>query len=314
MIAGAAVTWFMLGGASGRLGERVSQIEGTLASTAVSLLAPALLLYAASLFIRAVRMHLLSSDGIPSLKALQITAIHAGLGHALPLRLSDFALVGLLKGYAAVPAGQGTAIVIIAKLLDVSSLGLTVSGAVLYGAGGGVTLAAAAAIVAGAAGIVLLPFLMRLLSRIGGRLPGDSAARGFMQSLEEASAIWMTSRRRFALAFVLSVASWAAKMSMFVVLARAVGLLEPPSWQIFLAGAVTDLIMALPVHGLFSLGTAEAGWTAGFAVLGVSGEGIVTAGFGVHILWMMMAFLGLLAAAPLLWSGRPGSGGGSGNG
>ena len=313
VLAGAAATWLMLGGASGRLGERVSQISDTLASTDASLLAPAFLLYAASICIRAFRMHLLSSDGTPSMKALRITAIHAGLGHALPLRLSDVALVGLLRGYASVPAGQGTGIVIIAKLLDVASLGLMVSGAILYGAGGGVLIAACVAVIAGAAGILLLPFLMRLLAGIGGRFGGGRRARGFMDSLAEASAIWMTSKRRFAWAFVLSVATWAAKMSMFVLLARAVGLQEPPFWQIFLAGAVTDLIMALPVHGLFSLGTAEAGWTAGFAVLGVSGEGIVSAGFGVHILWMMMAFLGLLAAVPLLWSSRPGHGGGHGN-
>lgn len=302
--AGALVTWLMLGGPSGRAGERIAAISATLSSTDLSMLLPAAALYACSLVARAARLNLLGPGGMSAGRALQMTAIHAGLGHILPLRLSDIALVGLLRGYASVPAGRGTGMVILSKLMDVSSLGLVISSAFLFGAGTRVTLAAVAALVAGTAGILLLPLLPGAASRIHGGFSRNPRIRGFLSSLDEAAWIWRRDRGRFLRAGLMSVAAWASKLLMFVCLARAVGLLEPAFWQIFFAGGVTDLIMALPVHGLFSLGTAEAGWTAGFAVLGVSGEEILTAGFGVHILWMLMAFAGILVAVPLLGHDR----------
>ncbi|MEA3265778.1 MAG: hypothetical protein U9P42_02385, partial [Candidatus Fermentibacteria bacterium] len=86
-----------------------------------------------------------------------------------------------------------------------------------------------------------------------------------------------------------------------------------PMWQIFTASAITDLTMALPVHGLMSMGTVEAGWVAGFALAGVSGTlpgglSVIEAGFSVHLLWLSMAVLLMLGGTvALLLSGRKGN-------
>jgi hypothetical protein len=97
---------------------------------------------------------------------------------------------------------------------------------------------------------------------------------------------------------------------MFLLMLEALGVTGVPGWKIFLASGITNIIMALPINGLLSIGTTEAGWTAAFAMVGVEGSlisnfDIVELGFSVHILWMIMAVVLMLLAMPLLiWDGR----------
>jgi hypothetical protein len=126
--------------------------------------------------------------------------------------------------------------------------------------------------------------------------------------LAEASSV-RGRRRQFTGALVLSMAAWTCKLLMFSFLLRAIGVEGIPMWKIFFASGVTDLTMALPVHGLLSLGTVEAGWTAGFAIVGIEGIvgpgfSILEAGFSVHILWLSMAVLLMLPALPWLFLAR----------
>lgn len=277
----------------------------SLASADRGLAALAALLYAGSIALRAVRLVLLSEGRVGRGKALPLTALHAGLGHLLPVRLSDLALVGLLRGYASLPAGEGTGVVILSKLQDLVCLGLVVSAAVAAGAAGSLVPFALISIAAGVAGLAAMPML---LDRAGfvRRIPlvGPGAGR-FLENLRSSSSIWRRGRLGFALSAAASLLAWVLKLSMFVALARAVGLVEPPVWQIFFAGAVTDLIMALPVHGLFNLGTAEAGWMAGFTLVGATGDNLVTAGFGVHLIWMSLAIVFMLTSLAFLGPKAP---------
>jgi uncharacterized membrane protein YbhN (UPF0104 family) len=156
------------------------------------------------------------------------------------------------------------------------------------------------ALLGGIAGIAAMPALVSLVRPAArGPLAGPRAVR-FLEGLRVASMIWTTHRGRFLAAAALSVLTWIAKLSMFPALAAAVGFTGPEPWQVFLAGAGAELIMALPVQGLFNLGIAEAGWTAGFALLGVTGEEVVTAGFSVHLIWLTSAVAAMLASLPFL--------------
>ena len=145
-----------------------------------------------------------------------------------------------------------------------------------------------------------LPISLGRFLRPGGR------AASFYSSLVSACDLWSHSRSRFAVASLISVAAWGLKLGMFAALTAAVRLEGVPLWQAFFAGALTDLIMAVPVSGLFSLGTAEAGWAAGFALAGVTGERVIVAGFGVHLIWMAMAVIFMLASLPFAALGRAG--------
>lgn len=298
--AGLAATWLMLGADADTASSRISSIVRDISVASPGLIAAAAVLYALSLLVRAWRFRALAFRSSASIGTiLPVIVVHAGLGHVLPVRLSDVALVGLMRTSAGIPAGHGTAAVIMAKLLDLCSMGLLVFAAVAGGLGGAPIAVSLALLALGAAGLALLPAVLGVLEKPIERLTGGrSGIAGFLAGLKDASGLWRHSRNRFFGAALLSMTAWSLKLAMFALLARAVGLADVPVWQAFVAGALTDLVMAVPVHGIFSLGTAEAGWAAGFALAGVTGEKVIIAGFGVHLLWMAMAVLLMLVCLP----------------
>lgn len=297
--AGLVLTWLMLGGPSGEAGERASEILRTISSADPAMILLGAAAFCASILLRACRLSVLACGEMPFGRAAPYTATHIGLGHVLPLRLADVLLVGMLRG-GGVPAGSGTGIVLTAKLLDLSSLGLVVLCALAAGAGASLAIPSAVALLGGIAGIAAMPGLASMLRPASrGPLAGPRAVR-FLEGLRGASMIWATHRTRFLAAAGLSVLTWVAKLSMFPALAAAVGFTGPEPWQVFFAGAGAELIMALPVQGLFNLGIAEAGWTAGFALLGVTGEDVVTSGFSVHLIWLAAAVAAMLASLPFI--------------
>jgi hypothetical protein len=307
--AGAALTWLLLGATPESASGRISSIVSIIAGSNPRMIAAAAAMYAGSLLLRAWRWKALAfRSPAPLGRILPVTAIHAGLGHVLPVRLSDVAVVGLLRTSAGVPLGEGAATIIMSKLLDLASMGLVILLALVWGLEGTLALVSAGLLVTGTIGMLALPRILGRLERPLGRVlrPGGRAA-SFYTSLISACGLWSHSRSRFAAASAISVAAWGLKLGMFVALTAAVRLEGIPVWQVFFAGALTDLIMAVPVHGLFSLGTAEAGWAAGFALAGVTGERVIVAGFGVHLIWMAMAVTCMLVSLPLVAQGRAGS-------
>ncbi|MBN1433502.1 flippase-like domain-containing protein, partial [Candidatus Fermentibacterales bacterium] len=89
---------------------------------------------------------------------LPLTAVHIGLGHVLPVRLSDVAYVALARRLGSLPVGDGTASVALSKLLDLMAMGLVVAGAASLSIPGSFSyLAPLGVAVAGGLGIALLP-------------------------------------------------------------------------------------------------------------------------------------------------------------
>lgn len=273
-----------------------------------------LVLFSFTQLIRAWRWQVLSwNHKIHLGKSLPLTAIHVGLGHLLPMRLSDVALVGLFKRYAYLPAGNGAATVMLAKIMDVIAMGFVVACSFAAGLSGSVVYVAASASVLGVLSLFFLPSILSLFTRPIKAITGEGRITNGWKEMIKATKINRKRRPAVSLAMGLSIAGWTVKLFMFYAFLRAVGVDDLPMWQIFTASAVTDLTMALPVHGLLSLGTVEAGWVAGFALTGVTGTlpgglSVVEAGFSVHMLWLFMAVLLMLGGtAVLLLSGRKGN-------
>ncbi len=310
LIAGALLTYYLLS-KSGSAESTVSNIFSALGKADPMWLIVSLLLFAVTQLLRAWRWQLLSWDHIIELKqSLPLTAVHVGLGHILPVRLSDVALVGLFKKYASLPVGNGAATVILAKIMDVIAMGFVVGCSFAAGLSGPVVYVAVAASLAGLLSLFFLPSILSVFTKPIQALFGPGKLTDAWNEMREATEITSKRRSNVARAMGLSIAGWAFKLLMFYALLRAVGVTGLPMWQIFTASAITDLTMALPVHGLLSLGTVEAGWVAGFALTGVSGTlpgglSVVEAGFSVHLLWLSMAVLLMLGGtAALLVSGR----------
>lgn len=306
--AGLLLAWLLLRGSAGGSGvsKAAANVIDLIRGADHTLLLAAFGLFLASQFLRALRWILLEIERKYGFTlSAAVTAIHVGLGHLLPLRLADLAFVGLFRRYGSVPVGHGTANVVFAKLLDIMAMGVVV-GSVAAGGIGNLVIAAPALVLVGFLGILFMSPLLRRIGRpvrwlLGRIVPGDRTH--WFDDLLAASSVKGRKRRLLA-AFAVSVLVWAAKLYMFVLLLESLGVTGIPEWKIFLASAVTNVVMALPVHGLLSVGTVEASWTAAFAVVGVDGGAlhgvnIVELGFSVHILWMLMAVLPMLFALPV---------------
>lgn len=303
LLAGASLTYFLLSrSGSGSTETTLRNIMGAVKGSDPEWLGAGFLFFILSQAVRAWRWQLIShGHRIPFSEAVTVTAIHVGLGHLLPVRMADVALVGLFRKRSSIPLGYGTSTVILAKIMDVIAMGSVVALSFIWGLSGPVIYIAGAAAALGVGSLFFLPGLFGLLSAPVSRIFGangrvSSAWRDVVTSMK----ITGERRRSVSLAMGCSLAAWALKLFMFNALLHAVGVEGLPLWQVFTASAITDLIMALPVHGLLGMGTMETGWVAGFALVGLTGAlpgdlTVVEAGFTVHLLWLSMAVLPMLA-------------------
>lgn len=313
VLLGAVLAWLLARG-SGGVGAVARSVGASLVGADRGLLAAGLALFIGSQLLRAFRWRLLSlRTELPMARSLPLTSVHIGLGHLLPVRLSDVAMVGLFRHHAALPLGDGTGVVIVSKLLDLVAMGSVVAVVVAVGAGGAAAVVAPAVAAVGVVGVVLLPGVLRMARRpvaaLALRVSGGHSLLRWYRELRCACS-FRRSRGRLGAGLAISLLVWVMKMTMFLMLLRAVSptLGEMPLWKLFAAFAVTDLTMALPVHGLMGVGTVEAGWTAGFAMAGIRGAAVVQAGFSVHIIWLAMALGMLVIALPVVLHRRSGRG------
>ncbi len=310
IILGLFLSWLLLStsGGQGGITAALNSIFNRVADADTGLLLGAFALFLLSQILRAFRWIILSFNRkIPFSLSMPITSIHIGLGHLLPVRLSDIAFVGLLRHFGAVPVGYGTATVVSAKLLDLTAMGIVIGSAVAAGVGE-MALVAPILVLIGSLGIIFMNPLLRVVRKpivwiLQKLLPGGKTH--WFDDLLEASAI-QGRKGKIASAFVVSLVNWICKLMMFCLLLESLGITGIPLWKIFFASGVTDLTMALPVHGLLSLGTLEAGWAAVFAMVGIegiiaSGTNVIELGFSIHLLWMFMAVFLMILAIPWLW-------------
>ncbi len=307
---GLILAWLLLKSSvgSGGISNSIDSIFNRVSEADPLLLLGAFLLFFASQLLRAFRWMLLSiGKKYRYTLSMAVTVIHVGLGHLLPFRLADVAFVGLFRHFGEVPVGHGTANVFLAKLLDLMAMGVVIGSAVAAGAGD-MALMAPLLLLAGFLGIVLMSPLLKAARKpvqwILDRVLHLGKPRWFDDLLEATSV--RNRKGKLTSAFLISILVWVSKLTMFCFLLESLGVTGIPRWKVFLASGVTNIIMALPINGLLSIGTVEAGWTAGFAMVGIEGLiisniNIVELGFSVHILWTLMAVLMMIMAIPLLW-------------
>ena len=132
--------------------------------------------------------------------------------------------------------------------------------------------------------------LLRLFSRFLGNLSGWTGAKnsrffqwGQKKIGEIAEDLYAIKARRTYFSVALtSLTSWIMVFWMFFAFLRAFGI-EVSFLKIVFASTVAIITSALPISGLGNWGTLEAGWAAGFLMVGISKEKAIASGFGVHI-------------------------------
>lgn len=89
---------------------------------------------------------------------------------------------------------------------------------------------------------------------------------------------------------LVSLGSWVAIFFVFYALMRGFGI-EVPFEKLVFGSTVAIIANALPISGLGNWGTLEAGWAAGFLIVGLSKEDAISSGFGVHIVIFLVCSL-----------------------
>jgi len=90
-------------------------------------------------------------------------------------------------------------------------------------------------------------------------------------------------RRGYVPVTLLTLLSWLMAFWMFYAFLRGFGI-SISFLHVIFGSSIALFVNALPISGLGNWGILEAGWTAGFLLVGLSKEKAIATGFGVHIL------------------------------
>lgn len=97
-------------------------------------------------------------------------------------------------------------------------------------------------------------------------------------------------RKTYISVSLASLGSWIAIFFVFYAFIRGFGI-EISSLKVVFGSTIAVIANALPISGLGNWGTLEAGWTAGFLIVGLPKEKAIATGFGVHILIFIVCAL-----------------------
>ena len=105
------------------------------------------------------------------------------------------------------------------------------------------------------------------------------------------------SRRGYVPVTLLTTLSWLMAFWVFYAFMRGFGI-SISFLNVIFGSSVALFVNALPISGLGNWGILEAGWAAGFLLVGLAKEKAIATGFGVHILLFIIT--GVLAL--LCWT------------
>ena len=269
------------------------------------------LCYGATYLFRAARFQVLLAERRTAIgRMYSVACVHGMLNHLLPMRFGEVSYLYLVRRAFGVSLGEAAVSLLVARLFDymvVSTIFMIAAVRVLPELPGGVGwyLVGAAALAALAVlGLILAVRLSHRLQTWGARIRQERR-RGVLswvgQKLDEvARAFDSASRARVYMRVLgLSVLVWGGVFGTFYCLLRGLGFGVSP-WLAIVGGTFAVLTSVLPLSGVGSFGTLEAGWTAGFLLIGFEREQAIASGFAVHLLlFAMVILLGLVGAAAI---------------
>ncbi len=273
--------------------------------------------YSGAMILRIVRIRLsFSSGSAPSFPQISYASvIHQFLNHIVPARLGEISLPLLLKQRNQVPITQSVAMLLVLRLFDLIVL-------MLFG------LVAIALLIQNQIGSDLNKYLTA--TAIGGVLllvcllwygfvyrfkleapdqsqasPGRIAAlsykiRAFAAEVQkELRSNW--SPLKHAVVFSFSCLIWITLLAFFHAFLHFANH-DVAYWQTLVGSTFASLTQLLPVNSLGSIGTLEAGWSAGFYLTGIPIQTGVATGFLMHTLVILYLVLvaGLFKIVDLL--------------
>ena len=270
------------------------QLGALLAVTRWPLIAVGLAVWILIYLGRALRFVLLAPR-TPYGTMLAIASVHNMLVRLLPFRTGELSYAFLVRRVGTAGLGESLLGLLLVRILDSTSVVVLFAVALAFHNGSyfgdrrtGI-LAAAGASVLGLLLIVLLSPLLRLGLRMCGavarwfRLDRRPKVQRLLQKLDEAvTAFARLPRRNVVWIGLLSLALWLLTFGAFFAIMRAFAM--PVTVAQTVLGSTAAVVTGfLPIGGIGSFGTLEAGWALGFVLVGLDETRAIVSGFGVSL-------------------------------
>jgi len=262
--------------------------------------------------IRALRFWLLTPQ-VPFREMAAIAALHILALRIFPLRTGELVYPVLLRRSGEATLTAGLLGLVVLRLLDavVIVAFFAVALALTHGLGGaGVrhsVVAAAVTAVVGALVVLAFPRLLQLALRLVrastriARLAHRAPIVRLMQHVEHAvGAHQQISPRVMGQQAAVTVIHWLINYAMILAVLYALQV-DIGFAQAVLGGTAAIVTAFLPIGGIGSFGTLEAGWTLGFVLAGLSKPEAVASG----LVYSLVTFFCALVFAGLTWIARP---------
>lgn len=261
-----------------------------------------LLLY----LVRTVRFVLLAPR-TPYLTMLCIASVHNFLLRLLPMRTGDLSYAFLLRRAGTAGLGQGLLGLLLLRLLDATTVVVLFGVALVMHQGSYQWDRWLGVGVAGGAAVLFIAVVLNLgrmlnlglamaswLARTTGLAARPRVEATLARIADAVASFAETSPWVILQVSGVTVVVWLLTFGAFFSIMRAFSM--PVGFSQTVLGATAGVVVGfLPVGGLGSFGTLEAGWTAGFTAVGLQLEDAALSGFGVSLTTFAYASLmGLL--------------------
>ena len=232
-----------------------------------------------------------------------ITAVHNVLLRLLPMRTGDFSYAILVKRAGTAGLGESLIDVLLLRLLDTTAVVALFAATLalnpgLFRASVPITLAATCGV--GTLGLLCVLFFRPLLrlshagaSRLLRLVRVDRHPRigAFLTKIDRTVTTYRALPTRTVLGLAAcTMAQWILNFVFVFAIMRAFSISVGPA-QAVLGGTAAVVTGFLPIGGIGSFGTLEAGWALGFALVGLPANVAVASGFGFSIVTFVYAAL-----------------------
>ncbi|MFB3885837.1 MAG: lysylphosphatidylglycerol synthase transmembrane domain-containing protein [Thermodesulfobacteriota bacterium] len=266
--------------------------------------------YFLAVLLRALRYKwLIHSKDIPLLELLRISVFYHLALMVLPSKLGELSYPYLLNKISGMNITEGMASLIASRVYDFFVfLSIFLLASIGFQRIFKVQLFFIILLSALLLGLTLLLFfymsdLLGLFSSLVGRvsrLAGSKNSKPFQwvqskmhQVAEDFYAI--KARKTYFRVTLISLASWITIFWLFYAFLRGFGM-NISFLKVVFGSTIAVIANALPISGIGNWGTLEAGWAAGFLMVGLSKEKAISSGFGVHIvIFLICSMMALIS-------------------
>ncbi len=276
----------------------LEDITNMIAQTDLRWFAVGCLAYLVSSLLRAYRFVQLTHSPLERISDMAVVVVAMSLANQiLPARLGELSYVYLARRTQGLSFGHGLASLLIARLFDLLAIGLLYLLAALpllgqlpsenlvylWATAGTTTLVVVILAALATRSASLCGVVTDLLERpLLARLPGRSRYVRLVKNIER-NLGWGGGSVRQGNLLLTSLAVWLSTFGMqfFVLLSLNVSV---TFWHTVIGATFAALTSILPVNAIGNFGTLEAGWTAGFVLVGMDPSLALTTGFATHLL------------------------------